>query len=137
MGLVIDTNIFIDAQNDRIDISRFASNPRHREVFMAAITVSELLVGVHLAKELRIRVLRQSFAESIIARIPVLDFDVGVARIHAQLHAYFLGLRSASKGNAHDLLIAATAIAHGHTVITSNVRDFSGIPGLSVESPQG
>mgnify|MGYP001550274190 CR=1 FL=1 len=31
--------------------------------------------------------------------------------------------------------IAATAIAHGYPVLTSNVADFKKIPGLDVETP--
>jgi tRNA(fMet)-specific endonuclease VapC len=32
-----------------------------------------------------------------------------------------------------DLVIAATALAHGHTVATGNVRDFGRVAGLVVE----
>ena len=31
-----------------------------------------------------------------------------------------------------DLQIAATALVHGHEVLTRNVRDFARIPGLKV-----
>jgi len=34
-----------------------------------------------------------------------------------------------------DLQIAATALVHGHTVLTRNVREFALVPGLSVVSP--
>lgn len=35
--------------------------------------------------------------------------------------------------NDADLIIAATAIAHGHSLVTSNTTHFSWIPGLAVE----
>jgi tRNA(fMet)-specific endonuclease VapC len=33
---------------------------------------------------------------------------------------------------AHDLLIAATALAQGHAVLTQNAKDFKRVPGLTV-----
>lgn len=41
--------------------------------------------------------------------------------------------RKGVKIGAHDLIIGATAIARGDTVLTLNRRDFSRIPGLSFE----
>jgi predicted nucleic acid-binding protein len=64
--------------------------------------------------------------------MPVLPFDLVVARIHAGLWAQL-----AAKGTAvgvHDLLIAATAIAAGYRVVTRDGRSFPKIPGLSTAS---
>ena len=64
------------------------------------------------------------------ARLPVLPFDLTVARYHAALWAAL-----AEKGaliGAHDLLIAATALAHGHSVATRDQRSFHRVPGLTV-----
>jgi len=38
-------------------------------------------------------------------------------------------------GDDVDLLIAATAVAHGYAVLTENVREFSRIPSLGVHQP--
>ncbi len=35
---------------------------------------------------------------------------------------------------AHDLWLAAAAVAHDLTLVTANVREFEGVPGLSVEA---
>ncbi len=53
-----------------------------------------------------------------------------VARIHAEVWAR-LEAAGAIIG-AHDLWIAATALAHGLTVMTANVGEFERVPGLSV-----
>lgn len=135
MGLVIDTNIFIDAENQRFDVAGLTEFAHYGEAYIAAITVSELLTGVHLAKTAVQRVQRSAFVESLIERIPVLDFTEAVARTYAELYAHFLKPRSQIKGNVHDLQIAATAIAHGFAVLTSNVNDFKKVPGLIVECP--
>ena len=37
---------------------------------------------------------------------------------------------------AHDLIIAATALAHGRTVVTLDRRGFEGLPGVQVRGAQ-
>lgn len=103
---------------------------------IAAITVSELLAGVHLAKTTAIRVQRSVFVEGIIAKIPVLDFTEEVARCYGELYAHFIKSKAKSSINAHDLQIAATCLAHGYVVLTSNVTDFKKVPGLNVVHPK-
>ena len=135
MGLVIDTNIFIDAENSRFDLSSLATFSHYGDAYIAAITISELLVGVHLARSAGARIKRSAFAEAIITNIPVLEFSEEVARTYAEVFANFVKPRSRKEGNVHDLQIAATAIAYGFPVLTSNMKDFKKIPGLRVESP--
>jgi predicted nucleic acid-binding protein len=137
MGLVIDTNVFIDAQDGRFALERLAEFAHYGEGFIAAITVSELLAGVHLAATPAQRVQRSAFVEGVIGSVPVLDFTEAVARAYAELYAHFLRPRGQMKGRVHDLQIAATAIAHGFPVLTSNRDDFRQIPGLRVECPFG
>ena len=45
MGLVIDTNVFIDVQTGRFALERLADFAHYGEGYIAAITVSELLAG--------------------------------------------------------------------------------------------
>jgi tRNA(fMet)-specific endonuclease VapC len=137
MGLVIDTNVFIDAQDGRFALERLADFVHYGEGYIAAITVSELLTGVHLAATPAQRVQRSAFVEGLIGSMPVLDFTEAVARIYTELYAHFLRPRGQMKGRVHDLQIAATAIAHGFPVLTSNRDDFRQIPGLRVECPFG
>jgi len=135
MGLVVDTNIFIDAENGRLDLDGLDAFSNHDDVFIAAITVSELLAGVHLAKAIEIRVQRSAFVEGIIAKIPILDFNEEVARCYGELYAHFLRPRAKARTNVHDLQIAATCIVHGYAVLTSNVAAFKRIPGLDIIEP--
>lgn len=98
---------------------------------MAAITASELLVGVHRADSPERRLYRQVIVESLLRAIPVLPFDLPIARIHAQLLAQVT--TSGQTIGSHDLLIAATALAYGQVMLTDNVRDFHRVPGLEVK----
>ncbi|MGH8224569.1 MAG: type II toxin-antitoxin system VapC family toxin [Gammaproteobacteria bacterium] len=135
MGLVIDTNVFIVAEQKHFDMASLGDLAHYGGSFMAAISVSELLAGVHLAKTPALRVRRAAFVENMIAHIPVLDFTEAVARTYAELYAHFLRPRSRIKGNVHDLQIAATALTHGFAVLTSNRDDFRKVPGLVIECP--
>ncbi len=68
--------------------------------------------------------------EGLLARLPVISFDLVTARIHARVWAQL-----AAKGitvGPHDLLIAATALATDSTVATRDTRSFPKIPGLSI-----
>ena len=135
MGLVIDTNVFINAGNDRFDLDTLAQYADYGEAYIAAVTVSELLTGVHMAKTTAIRVKRSAFVEGVLNGVPVLDFTEEVARTYAELYAHFLKKRAKPSSTVHDLQIAATAITFGYAVLTSNVGDFKKIPGLITECP--
>ena len=98
------------------------------DIAIAAITVAELLVGVELAGAGQ-RSRRQAFVESILATIPVEDYDLEVARSHAMLLAQVR--RSGRTRGAHDLVIAATALARQRTVVTADRSGFDELPGLA------
>ena len=136
MGIVVDTNIFIDAENGRLDLKKLHLIANDNTVYIAAITVSELLAGVHLAGSSAIKLRRSAFVEGIIANVPVLSFDEKVARCYAELYAHFLQPRTKLASNVHDLQIAATCITYGYAVLTSNTDDFKKIPGLDIVKPE-
>ncbi len=128
MGLILDTDVLIRAekQSAEIDFTRWAG---HGEAYISAITCSELLVGVHRANTPARHARRSAYVEALLARLPVLAFEATVARTHAQL------LGSLSRNftlGAHDLIIGATALAHGFALLTANVADFGRMPGLVV-----
>ena len=101
------------------------------DVGMAAVTLAELLVGVELADEAH-RAARGSFVAGIRAIIPVVPYDGAVIDAHAILLAHVR--RDGTPRGAHDLLIAATAIATDRTLVTTDrAARFDGLPGLRVE----
>jgi tRNA(fMet)-specific endonuclease VapC len=129
MGLMVDTNVFIrfEKSGQAIDLSPWDQSER---VYASVVTVSELLMGVHRADTEERRQRRLAFVEAVIAGVSVLDFTIGSARIHAEIYAEL-----AKKGQligAHDLMIAATALHHGLSILTDNVDEFSRVPGLRV-----
>ncbi|MGI9278115.1 MAG: type II toxin-antitoxin system VapC family toxin [Endozoicomonas sp.] len=135
MGLIVDTNVFIDIENNRLSHDALTQYRAFGRTYLAAISVSELLVGVHLAKTPTQRIKREAYVESLLARMEIIGFDSRVARTYAHLHGHYLKPRKQASPGAHDLLIASTAITFGYPVLTSNRQDFIKIPGLEVLVP--
>ncbi len=130
MGALIDTSIFIAAERNKDAWHHALANLDTDEVAIASITASELLHGVHRAKTEQQRTRREVFVERILATVPVLPFDLLVARTHARLWAT---LRAAGQTvGSHDLLIAATAAANDMAIITRDRRSFPRIDALRV-----
>ncbi len=135
MGLIIDTNVFIDAEAGRFNLKNLEVFSKYGQAYISVITVSELYSGVHLAKNIEKRIRRSVFVENIISGVPVINIDTEIARIYAELYAHALEKGRRAGTNVHDLLIAATAISGDHFVVTSNIKDFNPIPGVECGSP--
>ena len=99
------------------------------DVAIAVITVAELLVSVELADTAH-RSRRVALVDSVVETIPVEDYDLDVARSHGLLLAHTQ--RSGRPRGAHDLVIAATALARGRTVVTADRGGFIDLPGVDV-----
>jgi predicted nucleic acid-binding protein len=134
MGIILDTNVFIDVENKRLQPERLDKLIVKDSAFICAITVSELLTGVHIASTPGQKIQRSAFVEGVISNLSVLPFGEDIARTYAELHTYFIKMRGKSGATVHDLQIAATAITHGYTLLTSNIKDFKKIPVLDVKS---
>ena len=133
MGTLIDTSVLIAAERGDLDLdARMEQEPdaADEEVGIAAISASELLHGVHRLKAGVRRARVETIIESLLSRIPVIPFDLPSARAHAILSAE-LRTRGQAVG-AHDLLIAATAVAIGYRVASRDRRSFPKIRGLDV-----
>ncbi len=132
MGFLLDSNVLIDLERGRIELEPHIALREDEEFFLSVITASELLHGVFHAQKPEQKNRRSAFVEAVLDRFPILDIDLSVARIHAQLWA-----QMESEGNMiglHGSWIAATALAHGLTLVTANLDEFNRIPGLVCES---
>ena len=89
--------------------------------------MAELHVGVLLASA-KHRQRRGDYVDDIVGSIPVLAYDEGVAVKHADLLVAVR--RSGRPRGAHDLIIAATGLAHGRTIVSADKRAFDNLPGV-------
>jgi tRNA(fMet)-specific endonuclease VapC len=129
LGIVLDSSIIIRFEREQTDVESFGQS-LNQSLFLAAITVSEILVGSLLADSVSRRSHRTDFLDALLTLVPVLPFGIPEARVHAEAR---VALRTMGQSiGAADLLIAATALANGHDVLTANVREFERVPGLRV-----
>jgi tRNA(fMet)-specific endonuclease VapC len=131
MGLIFDSSALIFLERNLQNIERIISEREEEPYGISVITVSELLHGVHRADSEKRRLEREAFVEKVIELFPAYPFDLNAARIHAKIWAN-LAKKAVAIG-AHDLMIGATCISLGFSVVTSDVRDFERIPGLKIE----
>ena len=125
--MILDTSVLVGAERGRSRLDRLVGD--EDDVAIAAVTAAELWVGVALA-DARRRPRRATFVEQVLATIPVEDYDLEVAWAHAALLA--AARRAGRPRGAHDLLIAATAIARERALVTMDRRGFEDIEGLEV-----
>ncbi len=131
MGLLIDTSVFIHHERGRLDLAPLVEGRGDDEIHVSVITASELLHGVHRARDRTTRARRSAFVEAVLAEFSLLPIDILTARTHARLWGEL-----AEEGmliGAHDLWLAATCVGRGLTLATGNIREFGRVPGLDVE----
>ena len=131
MASLIDSSVLIDVERGRVVLGVLLEGRGDRGIAMAAITAAELLHGVHRLRASKRKTRAEAVVETLLSSIPVIPFDLVCARAHARLGAE-LGRRGITVGT-HDLMIGATALARGLSVITSDQRSFPRIPGLEIE----
>ncbi len=135
MAFLVDTSVFIAIERQGTPPESVLIHSHGEPMALSAVTASELLVGIHRTVNVEQSRYREGFVTAVLELLPVLPFDLQAARVHAAVYAE-LQTRGQTIG-AHDLLIAATAIANGYTVLTHNLRDFQRVPGLEVRQPLG
>ena len=124
--LIVDTGVLVAGERGRTVLADVIDDDD--DLVIAAISVAELRTGIGLA-DARNRAARIEFLVKILETLPIEPYDLAAAEAHGQLlaHVHRLG---AQRG-AHDLIIAATAVATRRSILTTdgNAR-FEELPGV-------
>lgn len=128
MGILVDTSVLVAIERGQLDAATLVDSAE--PVAMAAISASELLHGMHRLKSAVARTRAERFVERILAAVPIVSFDLAIARVHARLDAE-LSAAGTAVGDA-DLMIAATAVWLDYRVATRDLRSFPKVKGLEV-----
>jgi tRNA(fMet)-specific endonuclease VapC len=124
--LIIDTGVLIASERGRTGPMGVIAEDD--DLVIAAITVAELRTGIELATE-RHRAARAEFLVKVLETLPVEPYDLATAEAHGRLLAHVH--RGGTKRGAHDLIIAATAVATKRTVLTTDrSASFHDLPGV-------
>jgi tRNA(fMet)-specific endonuclease VapC len=132
VAVLIDTSILIAYERGQLDIAARVAGREAEEAFLSVISASELQHGAHRATDPAVHARRLALVEATLARFPVLEIGLEVARAHAALWSS-LAQRGEMIG-VHDSWLAATCIALDLTLITGNTREFNRVPGLKLEN---
>ena len=134
MGLILDSSVAIAAErrSDTVQalLQRVIDTAGDQEAALSAVSVVELVHGVHRADIAERRARREVFVEELLSTVTIYPLTTDIARLAGKLDA-----EQQSRGTVipfADLLIGATALSLGYSVLTVNARHFGRIPGLSV-----
>jgi predicted nucleic acid-binding protein len=123
---LIDTDVLIDAERGHPDAVAFLTTQQAASgVRLSIVSAMELVVGCRNATAL-------AHVRQFLQHVTVMPIDVAISQAaYALVETFFL-----SHGLLiPDALIAATALGHGLTLYTKNVRHFQMIPQLTVVRP--
>ena len=129
MGFLLDTNILSDlVRRPRGRIADRIAEVGEQHVCTNIIVAAELRYGA--AKKASSRLTAQ--LEAVLGAVEVLALEPPVDTIYGEARARLE--RAGHSIGANDLLIAAHALALGHTVVTDNEREFSRVTNLRIEN---
>lgn len=124
---VLDTDTVVDLLRGGQAVAEKLAALSPDDVAVASMTVAELHYGATASAN---PVRNRTEVERFLREVRVLTFGNRAATVHAELR---WALRARPIG-PNDLVIAATAVSVGATLVTRNTREFGRVPGLSVES---
>jgi hypothetical protein len=128
MSFLVDTNVISELTRRRPNAAVLAWSQSVAVHHVSAISVDELWYGISRRPMLKLDAWLSNYLNSH----TVLPIDQEVARRAGQLRGVF-SLRGIVRDQP-DMLIAATAQAHGLTLVTRNSKDFEGC-GISLLNP--
>ncbi len=135
---LLDTNFLSELRRPRPEplvVAYFLSRPAE-ELFISVVTLAEIRFGIQsqqdeIKREALMNWLERDMRPMFAGRVlPVTETVMLSWRILVEQ-----GRKSGRVFSQPDLIIAATAIEHGLTLVTRNTKDFAGLPELLLLNP--
>jgi tRNA(fMet)-specific endonuclease VapC len=134
MGLILDSSVVIAAERsgDTVEqlIERAVKLAGDQDAALSAVGLTELIHGIYRAQTQEMRARREIFLRELLADLTVYPYTKETAMLAGKIDG-----EQQSHGVVipfGDLLIGATALSLGFSVMTANLRHFEKIPGLTV-----
>jgi predicted nucleic acid-binding protein len=136
MGLILDSSVVIAAER-RGDtpeqlVQQVINVAGNQEAALSSVGLTELVHGIYRANSTQVQARRRSFVDELRIGLTVYPYTAETAMLAGRIDG-----EQTAKGVIipyADLLIGATALSLGFSVLTSNMRHFTLIPGLHVIS---
>jgi predicted nucleic acid-binding protein len=136
MGVILDSSVVILAERRSDSITKFLADVTaisgDQNAALSSVGLTEFVHGMYRAKTPEILSRRREFLRELLEAITVYPYTKETAMLAGRLDG-----EQAAKGIVipfPDLLIGATALSLGYSVLTTNIRHFQLIPGLTVIS---
>jgi tRNA(fMet)-specific endonuclease VapC len=125
--MILDTTFLVDVLRGEGTVAQLVSEMDDTGTpYASAITVMELVEGIRLADTTETQ---RAAVEDLLTGVNELPFDsdcgIEAGRIGAEL------VSAGDRIDETDVMIAATALVHGHPVVTRNVDRFDRIEAVS------
>jgi tRNA(fMet)-specific endonuclease VapC len=130
MRYLVDTSVASFAIREQRNVTPRLASCRCADLAISSVALAEGFFGCARLGPSGLR--KWAVWQALIADWHVLSFDRACAERYARLRAD-LERRGCVIGD-RDMMIAATALAHGLVLVTDNDAEFSRIPGLRVEN---
>ncbi len=124
--VVLDSCVLLDflTGKDKVIVPRVERLLLEAKAAVSVISIYELLRGVESDKHMGQR-------RELIRLCTVLDLSPQISERAAGIYTHLK--KKGALIHTEDILIAATALYWRHSVMTSNTKDFSRIPGITLE----
>jgi tRNA(fMet)-specific endonuclease VapC len=134
MGLILDSTVVIAAERrgDTVVqlLQQIAAAAGDQQIAISSVGLTELVHAIYRAPAAHLRLRREDFIRDLLADVEVIPYTQSTAMLAGKIDGEqrALGVTIPSM----DLLIGVTALEIGYSVVTSNLRHFQLIPGLTV-----
>jgi predicted nucleic acid-binding protein len=134
VGMIFDTSIWVGLASGQMAGPSVLKAAGDEQVYVSAISLGELSFGVESCIDPAMRMLRIRYLRSLEQR-PVLDVSSLTASTFGIVAAFMKQSGRSPRTRVNDLWIASQAIENDYALLTANLKDFEGIPGLRVACP--
>jgi predicted nucleic acid-binding protein len=136
MGLILDSSVIIAAERRGDTPEQFLQQiinvAGNQEAALSSVGFTELVHGIYRANSVQVQLRRRSFVEELRIALTVYPYTAETAMLAGRIDGEQTAIGVIIP--FVDLLIGATALSLGFSVLTVNLRHFEKIPDLNVLS---
>jgi predicted nucleic acid-binding protein len=132
--MIFDTCIWVGLATGQLSSQAVLNIADDEPVYISVISLGELNFGVESCADPAKRIIRTRYLRTLEQR-PSLEVSSSTAASFGLLAAFMKQTGRSPRTRVNDLWIAAQAIENDYPLLTLNVQDFAGLPGLRVVCP--
>jgi tRNA(fMet)-specific endonuclease VapC len=132
MAFLFDTDAISELlrPHPAVTYTKWLMNVPREEQFTSAVVIGELYKGAYRSQDRERHLV--NIEKRLLPAVTVLPYDTGIAKVFGRIRAY-LEEAGAILPDA-DIQIAATSLGHGLELVTGNIRHFSRIAGVKLNT---